>query len=123
VTLAELIRSLDERGITIEVGAKFVKTGTHAATQADVEAAKLYRAELIRYRLAQDAMTEVLALEAEWAGYPGRRTPELDQKLQRAKAKVLYLLPEDLPWELVAALRPDGTTVNPPMALALEGAA
>jgi hypothetical protein len=113
MTLLELIQSLDERGIKIEVSPKFVKTNGHAPTAEDAEAAKPYRAELMRIALARDAMQEVLALEAEYAGYPARRTPELEAKIQRAKNTVLYLLPEDLPWSIVAALRPDGTTVQP----------
>jgi hypothetical protein len=117
--LLELIESLDARGIRIEVKPSFVRTAAEAPTRADVEAAQEHRVALIRVALARAAMEEVLALEKEWAGYPGRRTPELDERLRRARNAVLYLLPEDLPWEVVAKLRPDGTKVGPPTALAL----
>ena len=113
MTLLELINSLDERGIKIEVNARFVASAGQQATAADVEVAKANREELIRYSLALGAMDEVLRLEQEWAGYPGRRTPELAARIQKAKNRVLYLLPEDLPWDVVARLRPDGTTVMP----------
>jgi hypothetical protein len=113
MNLLDLITSLDERGITIEVSPKFIRAGTAAPTLADAEAAKPYRTHLIRIALARAAMDEVMALEAELAGYPGRRTPDLEQRIQQAKAQVLYLLPPGLPWSAVARKRPDGTTVEP----------
>lgn len=111
--LLELIESLDARGIRIEVKPSFVRGGAEAPTRADVDAAQRHRVDLIRVALARAAMAEVLKLEREYAGYPGRRGPELDERLRRARNAVLYLLPEDLPWAVVAALRPDGTTVGP----------
>lgn len=119
MTLLELIESLDERGIKIEVRPSFTRSEAHAPTMADAEAAKPYREELIRLAMARAAMEQVLVLEQEWAGYPARRTPELEARIQRAKNKVLYLLPEDLPWAVVAKLRPDGTELQPCTALEL----
>lgn len=117
MTLLKLIRSLDERGIGIEVRPSFVKSATHAPTMEDAEAAKPFRTDLIRVALARSYMAQVLDLEKTWAGYPSRRTPELERQVDHLKAQVLYLLPDGLPLDVVEIKRPDGTTVE------LEGVA
>lgn len=114
MTLLELVESLDERGIGIEVKATFVRSEAHAPTMADAEAAKPYRSELIRIALARQAMALVLELEKTYAGYPGRRTSEFEDRINRIKADVLYLLPEGVPWSVVAGKRSDGTMVQAP---------
>lgn len=114
MTLLELIESLDARGIAIEVAPKLTGARASSLPAGDIDTVKLYRLELMQVALARAYMAIALDLEKQWAGYPARRTDELEIQIARAKATALYLLPDGLPWSVVAGIRPDGTEVAVP---------
>jgi hypothetical protein len=113
-SLSDLVRSLDQRGIEVRVAPALHPTGGERPTQQDARAAKGHRAELVRVALARDYAARATELERAWAGYPDRRTPRLEGEILRLRREAAFLLPEGVPWELVAGRRGDGTVPSSP---------